>query len=79
MDHSWEYFEALNRSIADVIVKDYKKGDTVWVNDYHLLLVPQMVRDALGPDAKIGFFLHVGFPSSEIFRQISALAARSSS
>lgn len=68
LDHSWKYFEALNRSIADVIIKDYKKGDTVWVNDYHLLLVPRMVRDALGPDAKIGFFLHVGFPSSEIFR-----------
>lgn len=68
MDHSWKYFEALNRSISDVIVKDYKKGDTVWVNDYHLLLVPKMVRDSLGPDAKIGFFLHVGFPSSEIFR-----------
>lgn len=68
MDHSWKYFEALNRSIADVIVKDYKRGDTVWVNDYHLLLVPKMVREALGPDAKIGFFLHVGFPSSEIFR-----------
>lgn len=68
LDHSWKYFEALNKSIADVIIKDYKKGDTVWVNDYHLLLVPKMVRDALGPDARIGFFLHVGFPSSEIFR-----------
>ncbi|KAA8905565.1 glycosyltransferase family 20-domain-containing protein [Sphaerosporella brunnea] len=68
LDHSWKYFESLNRSVADVIIKDYKKGDTVWVNDYHLLLIPKMVRDALGPDAKIGFFLHVGFPSSEIFR-----------
>lgn len=68
LDHSWKYFEAVNRSIADVIIKDYKQGDTVWVNDYHLLLVPGMVRDALGPDARIGFFLHVGFPSSEIFR-----------
>jgi trehalose-6-phosphate synthase len=68
LDHSWKYFEALNRAIADVIIKDYKREDTVWVNDYHLLLVPKMVRDALGPDARIGFFLHVGFPSSEIFR-----------
>lgn len=68
LDHSWKYFEALNRAVADVIIKDYKRGDTVWVNDYHLLLVPKMLRDALGPDANIGFFLHVGFPSSEIFR-----------
>lgn len=58
----------MNRSVADVIIKDYKRGDTVWVHDYHLLLVPVMVREALGPDAKIGFFLHVAFPSSEIFR-----------
>lgn len=68
LDHSWKYFEAVNRSVADVIIKDYKRGDTVWVHDYHLLLVPVMVREALGPDAKIGFFLHVAFPSSEIFR-----------
>lgn len=39
----------------------------VWVNDYHLMLVPQMVRQKL-PTAIIGFFLHVAFPSSEIFR-----------
>ncbi|TGZ78943.1 hypothetical protein EX30DRAFT_355878 [Ascodesmis nigricans] len=68
LDHSWKFFESLNRSVADAIIKDYKKGDTVWVHDYHLLLVPKMLRDALGPDAKIGFFLHVGFPSSEVFR-----------
>ncbi|KAL7276863.1 Trehalose-6-P synthase/phosphatase complex subunit [Rhizina undulata] len=68
LDHSWKYFEAVNRAVADVIIKDYKRGDTVWIHDYHLLLVPQMVREALGNDAKIGFFLHVAFPSSEIFR-----------
>jgi trehalose-6-phosphate synthase len=39
----------------------------VMINDYHLLLVPQMVREEL-PDATIGFFLHIAFPSSEIFR-----------
>jgi len=68
LDHSWKYFVAVNRCVADVIIKDYKRGDTVWVHDYHLLLVPKMVREALGPEAKIGFFLHVAFPSSEIFR-----------
>ena len=44
--------------------------NTVWVNDYHLMLVPQMVREKV-PDAIIGFFLHVAFPSSEIFRCLS--------
>lgn len=39
----------------------------IWVHDYHLMLVPKMIRDKI-PDAKIGFFLHVAFPSSEVFR-----------
>ena len=43
---------------------------SVWVNDYHLMLVPEMIRKAL-PNAAIGFFLHVAFPSSEIFRCLS--------
>lgn len=66
-DHSWIYYVAVCQAFADVIVKNWKRGDTIWIHDYHLLLVPQMVRKKL-PDAKIGFFLHVAFPSSEVFR-----------
>lgn len=69
-DHSWVFYVAVNQAFADVIVKNWKRGDVVWVHDYHLLLVPSMVRKKL-PDAKIGFFLHVAFPSSEIFRCIA--------
>ncbi|CCH45391.1 alpha,alpha-trehalose-phosphate synthase (UDP-forming) [Wickerhamomyces ciferrii] len=66
-DHSWEYYRSLNQDFADKIVEIYKEGDIIWVHDYHLLLVPEMVRSKL-PNAKIGFFLHVSFPSSEVFR-----------
>ena len=66
-DHSWKYYVNVNQAFADKIVSNWKRGDIVWVNDYHLLLVPGMVRQKL-PDAKIGFFLHVAFPSSEVFR-----------
>jgi len=66
-DHSWKYYVNVNQAFADKIIKNWKRGDVVWVHDYHLLLVPSMVRQKL-PDAKIGFFLHVAFPSSEIFR-----------
>lgn len=66
-DHSWKYYVAVNQAFADKIVKNWKRGDVIWVHDYHLLLVPGMVRKKL-PEAKIGFFLHVAFPSSEIFR-----------
>jgi len=66
-DHSWVFYVKVNQAFADRIVKNWKKGDIVWVHDYHLLLVPGMVRKAL-PDAQIGFYLHTAFPSSEIFR-----------
>lgn len=72
-DHSWVYYVKVNQAFADRIAKNWKKGDIVWVHDYHLLLVPGMLRKAI-PEAQIGFFLHVAFPSSEIFR---CLAVRS--
>lgn len=66
-DHSWVYYVAVNQAFADKIIKNWKRGDVIWIHDYHLLLVPSIVRKKL-PDAKIGFFLHVAFPSSEVFR-----------
>lgn len=66
-DHSWIYYVKVNQAFADKIVKEWKRGDVIWIHDYHLLLVPSMIRKKL-PDAKIGFFLHVAFPSSEVFR-----------
>ena len=67
LDHSWIYYVKINRLFAEKIVKNYKRGDIIWIHDYHLLLVPKLVREKL-PDAQIGFFLHVAFPSSEVFR-----------
>jgi len=66
-DHSWVYYVKVNQAFADKIVKNWKRGDIIWIHDYHLLLVPSMIRQKI-PDAKIGFFLHVAFPSSEVFR-----------
>ncbi|KAG8156876.1 hypothetical protein KVR01_013289 [Diaporthe batatas] len=66
-DHSYKHYVNVNRAFADKIIRNWKRGDVIWVHDYHLLLVPGMVREKL-PDAKIGFFLHVAFPSSEVFR-----------
>ena len=66
-DHSWVYYVKINQLFADRIIKNWKRDDVIWVHDYHLLLVPSMIRKRL-PDAKIGFFLHIAFPSSEVFR-----------
>ncbi|KAK4960799.1 Trehalose-6-P synthase/phosphatase complex subunit [Elasticomyces elasticus] len=69
-DHSYKYYVAVNQTFADKIVASYKRGDIIWIHDYHLLLVPGMIRKKL-PDAQIGFFLHTAFPSSEVFRCLS--------
>ncbi|KAJ6470470.1 glycosyltransferase family 20-domain-containing protein [Mycena sanguinolenta] len=53
--------------IASAIASVYRPGGLVWVHDYHLLLVPKLLR-ALVPDAVIGLFVHTPFPSSEVFR-----------
>lgn len=71
LDHSWKFYRNVNQAFADKVVKNYKRGDTIWIHDYHLCLVPQMIREKL-PDAKIGFFLHTAFPSSEVFRCLAA-------
>lgn len=55
----------MNQSYADAIQDVYKDGDLIWVHDYHLMMLPQMLRNVL-PSAKIGFFLHLPFPSSEV-------------
>eukprot|EP00835_Amoeboradix_gromovi_P005740 NODE_575_length_6553_cov_0.185156.p1 type:complete len:646 gc:universal NODE_575_length_6553_cov_0.185156:2482-4419(+) len=66
-DHNWQMYQTVNWAYATQIAECYQENDVIFINDYHLMLVPQMVRSLL-PDAKIGFFLHVPFPSSEIFR-----------
>ena len=66
-DHNWLMYQKVNYMYAQQIAQTYKDGDVVFINDYHLMLVPQMLRLMI-PDAKIGFFLHIPFPSSEIFR-----------
>jgi trehalose-6-phosphate synthase len=65
--YAWDKCVEVNELFAKMIISIYKPGDIIWVNDYHLMLLPAMLRRRL-PNAIIGFFLHVPFPSSEIFR-----------
>ncbi|KAI8149623.1 glycosyltransferase family 20-domain-containing protein [Fennellomyces sp. T-0311] len=67
----WKDYVAVNQQFADTIVSRYKAGDIICIQDYHLLLVPEMVRARI-PDAAIGIFIHATFPSSEIFRCLAA-------
>ncbi|KAI0920354.1 hypothetical protein AcV5_010116 [Taiwanofungus camphoratus] len=71
---AFKQYVAVNQRFADAISAAYTDGDVVWVNDYHLMLLPAMLRARL-PGATIGFFMHVAFPSSEIFRCLSVREA----
>ena len=48
-------------------MKILRPDDLLWVHDYHLMLLPRLVREKF-PDMPIGFFLHIPFPSYEVFR-----------
>ncbi|KIK68474.1 glycosyltransferase family 20 protein [Collybiopsis luxurians FD-317 M1] len=70
---SYKQYVSVNWEFARRIAEVWREGDIVWVNDYHLMLVPLMLRRSglILSTAPIGFFLHVSFPSSEIFRCLS--------
>ena len=65
----WNTYKAVNRKFAKAILEKAEDDDIIWVHDYQLMLVPQMVK-AERPEATIGFFLHIPFPSYEIFRTL---------
>jgi len=65
----WSCYKRVNQKFADAILEKSGDNDTIWVHDYQLMLVPQMVKEKR-PNATIGFFLHIPFPSYEIFRTL---------
>jgi trehalose 6-phosphate synthase/phosphatase len=63
----WKAYVRANEIFRDEILKHLRPNDLVWIHDYHFLLLPQMLREVV-PEIAIGFFLHVPFPSSSVFR-----------
>lgn len=63
----WGEYRRVNEHFADAVAREYRKGDLIWVHDYQLALVPGLLRERI-PGARIAFFLHIPFPSSEVFR-----------
>lgn len=63
----WQAYKRVNEKFAEVVLEHIEDGDTVWVHDYQLLLLPKIIKDKK-PNTSIGFFLHIPFPSYEIFR-----------
>lgn len=65
----WDAYQQVNQRFAERAAAVACEGATVWVQDYQLQLVPQLLRE-LRPDLRIGFFLHIPFPPVEIFAQL---------
>lgn len=63
----WEAYKRANHHYCEAAIKVATEEDTIWIHDYQLLLLPGMIREKL-PKVTIGFFLHIPFPSFEIFR-----------
>ena len=63
----WDSYVEINKKFSEIVINNIEKGDIVWIHDYQLLLCPKMIKD-IRPDVTIGFFLHIPFPSFEIFR-----------
>jgi trehalose 6-phosphate synthase/phosphatase len=68
---AWEAYVRVNQAFADEIADLAAADDTIWIHDYHFLLLPAMLRQKR-PRQRIGFFLHIPFPSYELFRLLAA-------
>ena len=70
---AWAAYRAVNEQFAEAVRSILRPGDTVWVHDYHLMLLPSLLRKP-GYDAparlKVGWFLHTPWPSPEVFRTL---------
>lgn len=66
-EKQWVEYREVNQVFADTLLPILRPDDLVWIQDYHLMLLPKMIREKF-PNMAIGFFLHIPFPSFEVFR-----------
>jgi len=65
----WQEYQSVNRRFGEAVVNALQPDDLLWIHDYHLMLLPKLVREKF-PEMPIGFFLHIPFPSWEVFRML---------
>jgi trehalose 6-phosphate synthase/phosphatase len=68
-ESNWDFYKEVNEKFKQAVLNIAKPGDTIWVHDYQLMLLPSLIRNDQ-PDLSIGFFMHIPFPSYEMFRLI---------
>jgi trehalose 6-phosphate synthase/phosphatase len=68
-EENWQEYKNINRFFGEAVVNALRPDDVLWIHDYHLMLLPKLVREKF-PEMPIGFFLHIPFPSFEVFRML---------
>jgi trehalose 6-phosphate synthase/phosphatase len=68
----WQEYQKINQVYADALLAVLRPDDVLWVHDYQLMLLPALIRKQF-PEMPIGFFLHIPFPSYEVFRLLPRL------
>ena len=68
-DDFWAQYKRVNEIFCNAVLEIAKPDDMIWVHDYHLMLLPKLLRDKI-PELSIAYFHHIPFPSFEIFRQL---------
>lgn len=63
----WRQYQKVNQAFSEALLEVIEPQDVLWIHDYHLMLLPSLLRKKL-PNVRIGFFLHIPFPHFEIFR-----------
>jgi trehalose 6-phosphate synthase/phosphatase len=66
-EEHWKEYQRVNCAFASALAEVLQPDDILWIHDYHLLLLPRLMRERF-PHLPIGFFLHIPFPSYEVFR-----------
>ena len=68
-EEHWQEYRNVNRLFSEAVANALRPDDILWIHDYHLMLLPKLLREKF-PEMPIGFFLHIPFPSWEVFRML---------
>ncbi len=70
-ENYYAHYKCVNQIFCEAVLEVMEPDDIIWVNDYHLMLLPKLLKDK-APNVPVGFFLHIPFPSYELFRTLPA-------
>jgi len=65
----YAHYKAVNQIFCEAVLKIVQPGDVIWIHDYHLMLLPRLLKEQR-PENPVGFFLHIPFPVFELFRTL---------